>query len=140
MICKAASFLLPGRTTLISIKKRRSIEKIQQPPRALFNHTTFSPLKTGATVPLGYATVGTCTHAVDDIRINERGQHTNLVADSGNETVELRVTGELGDVLDQPPDHLGVALPEGRHEAGHLTVVLAVNIRACVIKNTHYLT
>jgi hypothetical protein len=52
----------------------------------------------------------------------------DLVADGGNETVELSVPGELGDMLDEPLDHLGVPLPEGRHQAGHLPVVLAVDV------------
>jgi hypothetical protein len=53
----------------------------------------------------------------------------DLVADGGNETVELGVAGELSDMLDEPLDHLGVPLPEGRHQAGHLPVVLAVDVR-----------
>jgi hypothetical protein len=32
-------------------------------------------------------------------------------------------------MLDQPLDHLGVSLPEGGHQAGHLPIVLAVDIR-----------
>ena len=53
-----------------------------------------------------------------------------LVADGGDEADELGIAGELGDMLDQPLDHLGVSLPEGRHQAGHLPVVLTVDVRA----------
>ena len=62
--------------------------------------------------------------------IQERWTPTYLVADGGDEAVELGIAGELGDMLDQPLDHLGVSLPEGRHQAGHLPVVLTVDVRA----------
>ena len=38
------------------------------------------------------------------------------------------VRRELGDMLDHPLDNLGVAFPEGCHEAGDLPVVLRVNV------------
>ena len=61
--------------------------------------------------------------------IKERWTPTYLVADGGDEAVELGIAGELGDMLDQPLDHLGVSLPEGRHQARHLPVFLTVNVR-----------
>ena len=51
-----------------------------------------------------------------------------LVGDGGDVPGQLRVAGELGDMLDHPLDNLAVAFPEGGHQAGDFSVVLGVNV------------
>ena len=61
-----------------------------------------------------------------------------LVRDGGDEPRQLCVARELRDVLDQPLDDLAVALPEGGHEAGHLPVVLRVDVGPGAVQQLHH--